>query len=62
MGDVVELSYRRFTRYVIDKLVRTGYLAASRRHQLDAAKSAWDRFRQDIDRLIADRRDPTHPS
>jgi hypothetical protein len=40
MGDVVELSYRRFTRYVIDKLVRTGYLAASRRHQLDAASSA----------------------
>jgi hypothetical protein len=62
MGDVIELSYRGFSRHLIDRLVRTGYLAASRRHQLDAVKIAWDRFRMDVDRLIADRRDPKRPS
>ena len=62
MGDLIELSYRLFPRHVIDKLVRAGYLADSRRHQVDAVKIAWDRFRQDVDRLIADRRDPKRPS
>jgi hypothetical protein len=59
MGDVFELSYCRFPRHVVDKLVRTGYLAASRRHQLDAVEIAWDRFRHDVDRLIADRTTPS---
>jgi hypothetical protein len=62
MGDVIELCYRRFSRHVIDRLVRTGYLADSRRHQIDAVETAWDRFRHDVDRLIADRKDPKRPS
>lgn len=62
MGDVIELSYRHFSRHVIDRLVRTGYLAGSRRHQTDSVETAWDRFRYDVDRLIADRKDPKSPS
>ena len=62
MGDVIELCYRHFSRHVIDRLVRTGYLADSRRHQIDAVKTAWDRFRHDVDRRIADRKDPKRPS
>lgn len=61
MGELIELSYRRFPRHVIDKLVRTGYLAEARRHQIDAVEIAWERLRQDIDKLIADRRDPKRP-
>jgi hypothetical protein len=55
MGELIELPYRRFSWRIVDKLVRTGYLHASKRHQLDAVAGAWDRFRQDVEKLIADR-------
>jgi hypothetical protein len=58
MGELIELPYRRFSRHVVDKLVRTGYLQASKRHQLQAVMGAWERFRQDIRRLVADRNSP----
>jgi hypothetical protein len=58
MGELIELPYRRFSRHVIDRLVRTGYLHASKRHQYDAVARAWNRFRQDVERRIADRNGP----
>jgi hypothetical protein len=58
MGELIELPYRRFSRHVVDRLVRTGYLRASKRHQSDAVTDAWNRFRQDVDRMIGDRHGP----
>jgi len=58
MGELIELPYRRFSRHVVDKLVRTGYLQASKRHQLQAVMRAWERFRQDVRRLVAERNSP----
>lgn len=58
MGELIELPYRRFSWRIVDRLVRTGYLQASKRHQFDAVADAWDRFRQDVEKLIADRNGP----
>jgi hypothetical protein len=58
MGELIELPYRRFSRHIVDRLVRTGYLQASKRHQCDAVTDAWNRFRQEVDRVILDRNGP----
>jgi hypothetical protein len=58
MGKLIELSYCRFGRHVIDKLVRAGYLLSSQRHDVAAVTSAWERFRQDIARRVGDRHEP----
>ena len=58
MGELIELPYRRFSRHVVDRLVRTGYLQASKRHRCDAVTDAWNRFRQAVERMIADRHGP----
>jgi hypothetical protein len=62
MGELIELPYRRFSRHVVDRLVRTGYLQASQRHQSDAVTDAWNRLRQDVDRMIGDRHGPKQDS
>lgn len=58
MGELIELSYCRFSRHVIDKLIRAGYLLPSERHKLTAVTSAWERFRQDLARRVGDRNGP----
>jgi hypothetical protein len=58
MGELIELPYRRFSRHVVDRLVRTGYLQAFKRHQSEAVTDAWNRFRQDVVRMIGDRHGP----
>jgi len=58
MGELIDLPYRRFPRKMIDKLIRTGYLQASQRHRVEAVTRAWDRFKQHVDKLIADRHRP----
>jgi hypothetical protein len=55
MGDLIELSYRHFSPFLIQKLIRTGYLPFSDRHKPEAVKRAWDRFREHISRLVWDR-------
>ena len=45
MGQLIELSYRRFPRRIIDTLVRSGYLLPAERHKLAAAMRAWDCLR-----------------
>lgn len=62
MGDLIDHPYRRLPRQVVDKLVRTGYLPASKRHRTNAVLAAWDRFKRDVDRLIAARNGPRQPS
>jgi hypothetical protein len=59
MGELIDYPYRRVPRQVVDKLVRTGYLQASKRHQTNLVMAAWDRFKQDVDRLLAERNDPS---
>jgi hypothetical protein len=58
MGELIDLPYRRFPRHVIDKLVRVGYLQSSERHKVEEVTLAWDRFRQRINMLVADRHRP----
>ncbi len=55
MGDVIELAYQHYSRHVIEKLVRAGYLLHSQRHKPAAVKLAWDRLKRDMDRTIASR-------
>ena len=58
MGEILDHPYRRVPHQVVEKLIRTGYLAQSERHRLTAVTRAWDRFKQDVDRLIVTRNDP----
>ena len=55
MGDLIELSYRRFSRHLIEALFRAGYLRYADRHKLGAVTRAWTRAKQDIDKRIAGR-------
>ena len=50
MGELIELSYRRFPRLILDTLIRAGYLLHAERHKPDAATRAWDRLRRDAAR------------
>ena len=52
MAELIDHPCRRVPRQVVDKLVRTGYLPASKRHQISVVMAAWDRFKRDVDRLI----------
>ena len=58
MGQLIELSYRRFPRRIIDTLVRSGYLLPAERHKLAAAMRAWDCLRQDAARTLGQRCQP----
>jgi hypothetical protein len=58
MGELIDFPYRRFPRQIIDKLIRAGYLQSSERHNADAVTRAWDRFRQHVNKRIADRHRP----
>jgi hypothetical protein len=52
MGELIELSYRRFPSLVIQKLIRDGYLRFSDRHKPEAVARAWDLFRDHVSRLV----------
>jgi hypothetical protein len=56
MGELIELSYRRFPRLIIETLVRSGYLLRSERHKPGAVVCAWNCLKQDSarDRAQAD--------
>jgi hypothetical protein len=62
MGEVIELPYRRVPPRMIDRLVRTGYLPFSRRHDLAAVLRAWEDFRRDANKRIGGRNDPGGPN
>ena len=47
MGELIELSYRRFPRQIIDTLIKARYLLHTDRHKLGAVKRAWDCLRRD---------------
>jgi len=58
MGELIELSYCRFSRHVIIKLIRARNLLSSERHKMSAVTSEWARFRQDVARRVGDRNEP----
>ena len=60
MDELIELSYRRFPRHVIEKLVRTGFLRSSERHKPEAVAIACDRFRQHVEIPISPATIPGH--
>ena len=58
MGDLIDFPYRRVPRQVVDRLVRSGYLANAKRWKTNVVVAAWDRFKRDVDRIIAARNRP----
>ena len=62
MGDIIDFPYRRVPRLVVDRLVRSGYLANSNRWKTSVVVTAWERFKHDVDRIIAARSHPRQPS
>jgi hypothetical protein len=58
MGEILDHPYKRVPRQIVERLIRAGYLANSERHKLTAVTRAWDRFKRDVDRLIAARNCP----
>jgi hypothetical protein len=54
MGELIELSYRHFSRLIIQKLIRAAYLRSSERHKPEAVQRAWNRFREHASRLVRD--------
>jgi hypothetical protein len=53
MGELIELSYRRFPRQIIDVLIKAGYLVNKERHNPNAVERAWDNLRKGAKRTPA---------
>jgi hypothetical protein len=62
MGKVIELPYRRVPPRIVERLVRTGYLPFSRRHEVATVLRAWEDFRRDVNKRIGGRNDPSDPN
>jgi hypothetical protein len=56
MGELIELSYRRFPKQIIDTLIKARYLLHTDRHKPSAVKRAWDCLRRDATRTSEGRR------
>jgi hypothetical protein len=62
MGDLIDFPYRRVPRQVVDRLVRSGYLANANRWKTSLVVAAWECFKRDVDSIIAARNRPKQPS